>query len=815
MMIKLYLEKLYRYDRNGAQLGVCVPFKMGLVNDTCDMRVWDGKVSLPVQIKVTARYSDGSIKFCYVRFIGNLPGNKAKNFALTINKADEAEYLSCAEDILIDDIVKDTICLKNNDGVISVDTGKLTFTVRDYSESIFDELTFGEKSYYRDNFVGPVLKDGEGNNYDVCLDKWKISEAGDCVVILKCMGENLTGSGGCEGGKHIKFEVKITAYAGASYVDLSYRIINTSEAPLHVASLTFAVTEEKISVLSGKVFEGEGAGKLDSTGCGDIDVELKNQNGPVYTTMGIGSLSEIENLTPVKNVRTCAASSNYRTAFKIGRDGHTVCETVDAKDILAISNEHIADVLYGTFFADRTDDVSGLCAIVFQAQQNFPKAVKADNTGVYVYLVPEDFTKIVMQPGMSREQKFELYFHDKNESLVEIDNRSLIYQMPDRPVVAPKVYKEAMATSDVYSDITDRRLFESFETMLIGKADCHGTAYGMLNFGDSVDQGYTSQGRGGGSAVWSNNEYDFPHACALMYFRTGTRRFMDYAISHASHWMDVDVCHYSSDPLRIGGQIEHTKGHVVDGVLVPSHEWVEGLLDYYHLTGDERGLETAIGIGENVLRLLDTPKFQAVGEANARETGWALRTLVALYTETGDEKWKEKCGWIVGHFVEWRQEYGCFIAPYTDNTLIRTGFMISVAVGSLMRYYRIEPSDELKNLMVSAIDDIVDNCTLDCGLFYYKELPSLARLGNNTLLLESMATGYELTGNDKYLRTGIPTFRRTLLEPHKYVGGNKKIMDDAVMSGSDSTKNFAQSFYPLVYFYNSLLKAGIGYDEIL
>lgn len=105
----------------------------------------------------------------------------------------------------------------------------------------------------------------------------------------------------------------------------------------------------------------------------------------------------------------------------------------------------------------------------------------------------------------------------------------------------------------------------------------------MLNWGDTVDQGYTVQGRGGGKPVWSNNEYDYPHACALMYARTGVRRFMDYLIVSAKHWMDIDVCHYSSNPLRIGGQWEHTAGHCKNGVMVCSHEWVEGLLDYYHL----------------------------------------------------------------------------------------------------------------------------------------------------------------------------------------------------------------------------------------
>ena len=248
-------------------------------------------------------------------------------------------------------------------------------------------------------------------------------------------------------------------------------------------------------------------------------------------------------------------------------------------------------------------------------------------------------------------------------------------------------------------DVFPEKLNNDVEIALMGKADAHARCYGMLNWGDTWDSGYTMQGRGNGRVVWSNNEYDFPHSCALQYARTGVRRYLDYLLVTAKHWMDVDICHYSKNPLRIGGQWEHTAGHCANGVMVCSHEWVEGLLDYYHFSGDERGLASAIGIGENVLRLLDTPMYAHAGEANARETGWALRTLTALYIETHDKKWVEKCDWIIHSFEVWEDEYGSWLAPYTDNTAIRVGFMISVAVGSVMRYYREFPQEDIKEIL--------------------------------------------------------------------------------------------------------------------
>lgn len=98
-----------------------------------------------------------------------------------------------------------------------------------------------------------------------------------------------------------------------------------------------------------------------------------------------------------------------------------------------------------------------MCVTIFQAQQNFPKAVRADSEGVSVMLVPETAPesggdKVVMESGMSREQKFLLHFHNAAETLEELGNRSLIYQMPDRPYVQPEVHKDSGCYLDVFTE---------------------------------------------------------------------------------------------------------------------------------------------------------------------------------------------------------------------------------------------------------------------------------------------------------------------------------------------------------------------------
>ncbi|MBQ7920879.1 MAG: glycoside hydrolase family 127 protein [Lachnospiraceae bacterium] len=760
--MNITFPKLYRYDRIREHAYVAIPFKMGELQSEQKAQIWDGDILLPTQNKVTSYHKDGSIRYLFVRFMADLPANHKKQLEMKIGDEKNCE-------------VQGIKILKKEDELEV--HGGVEFAVKDDSENLFEYVKVAEKAYRAKQFVGPVLVDGDDCCYQTKLGAWELEEEGPLVTILSCMGK-------CVGNRDISFQMRVICYAEKPWLEISYRIINTTTDPLHVKSLVFGILSEEEGVFSPMLKKDDFKGD--------------------YHTVGIKELPEIEK--EITGVRTCVGSSNYKTDFIIGKDGKSVEKYVDAEMLLKEANEHFFEVFYGTFFADRTDENGGICATIFQAQQNYPKAVKADVSGIYVMLVPENVGKIVMQPGMSREQRFLLHFHDAAETLTELDNRSLIYQMPDKPFISPEVFAKADVMPDIF--VAPERVNQEVELALIARCDGHGRAMGMLNFGDAPDANYTSQGRGNGKLVWSNNEYDFPHACALQYARTGERRFLDYLIASARHWMDVDVCHYSDNPLHVGGQWEHCANHCgMD--MVCSHEWVEGLLDYYHFTGEKRAFDTAIGIGENILRLLETPTYQVSGESNARETGWALRTLTALYVETHDEKWLAKADWIISHFKEWTREYDGWIAPYTDNTLIRVGFMISVAAGSLMRYYRVFPNEELKKMLLEAVDDLIENGMLGNGVFYYKELPSLSRIGTNTLLLEALTIGYELTGDTGYLSYGMNTFKSNIKAMPSGAPGTKSIAEDAVVYKNASPKNFAQSFIPLTVFYKALTDHGM------
>ena len=275
-------------------------------------------------------------------------------------------------------------------------------------------------------------------------------------------------------------------------------------------------------------------------------------------------------------------------------------------------------VIFGLIWRD---DVGGLACSIYQAHQNFPKKLTVNQDGIVCSLYPKDNDPALVLQGMGKTHRLLLHFHPVDTSLEDISTRSLQFQLPDYPSLSREWYAHNNPwIEEFFPDELPRRLINYFNRLHDGRPK----AMGMFHFGDAPDSNYTDQGRGKGETVWVNNEYDRPHVCMLYYALTGQRRVVDSALVNARHWIDVDFCSFHPDPLINGGLRIHDRYHAT-GKVIPSHQWVEGFLDYYVLTGRQEGLNTAISVGENILRQLQQPVMNQPGATSVRETGWALR----------------------------------------------------------------------------------------------------------------------------------------------------------------------------------------------
>lgn len=620
------------------------------------------------------------------------------------------------------------------------------------ARSPFAGLSYGALNLGPGEVRGPIWVDEAGAEWEAAVDErgWRVLQAGPVHATVEATGRHRR----ADGDSLMDFCLRCHAFAGKPWFQIDYRLINREDTP---------------------------------------QVILK------------GLFLEVRPRRPPADARTALGISNYGTRVRQAEAGQRLHHCITAEQILYEGNEQAPEVHYGTFWADWSTPAGGLCVSLYQAQQNFPKALTTDGTGIAIWLYPDTGPSLCLRQGVARTQRLLLHLHAGGEPhLHEVGVRSLQFQMPDRPALEPEIYRAAGVFEPVWVATPVRRI----EAFLVDSADARARGYGLLNWGDGPDASYTNQGRGHGKPVWTNNEYDLPHAAMLQFARTGERRMLDYLLVTAEHQMDVDVCHFSPDPYRDGGQIIHSAHHVSGGVT-PSHEWVEGLLDLYHVTGNPDALDAALGIGRNLLRQLERPAFRQPAGSSARETGWALRALAALFRETGDDAWLRPAASIVEQFRDWQRQYGAWLAPYTDHTLARVPFMIAVAASSLMRYYWVTKDPTVGELIVAAMRDLIEHALLPDGRFYYKELPSLQKRGAGMYVLESLAYAYDLSGDVSFLRAGLPTLEETL-RTKPAVTGTKTEVDDAVIwEAGPSPKAFASQFLPVVMFYRAATTAGL------
>lgn len=642
------------------------------------------------------------------------------------------------------------VSVQPTDAGLRVDTGPLAFTVpQEGSGPLCEVMLHGTPVWGETPFQGFVLQhDGQTATSAEGTVALTIEEKGPLRAVIRVAGRHQR----ADGRTDLAFRGRITAYAGKPYVEVEHQFLHIEEeAELALEALALSFTPQS-----------EGRPRL---------------------ALGEGY---------------------YRTRIQESEDDLEMALTDET--LLYQANEHFVDSFYGDFWVDWRDEQAGLTLSIHQAHQNFPKKLQVAPGGITCWLYPDDAPPAPILQGMAKTHRLQLHFHAPEIPLETCSERSLQFQLPDRPALSRAWYRENNPWRETFfPSQVPGRLITFFNTLHDGRPK----AMGMLHFGDAPDAHYTDQGRGGGETVWVNNEYDRPHICTLYYALTGQRRVLDSGLTNARHWLDVDFCHHHPDPLIRGGLRIHDRYHAT-GKVIPSHEWVEGFLDYYFLTGRQEGMEAALSVAENILRHLDRPEMRQPGSTSVRENGWALRAMVGMYLGTGDERWQTEARRIVDMFLEWFSRYNALLAPYTSHSMPRVPFMIALTVNSFARYLLIEDDERVEQLIVQVVDDLVEHCLGPDGIFYYKELPSLRRTAPTPHVLEALTHAYRITDDEAYLELATRQFAALSAGPPS-TAGNRKTIDPsgAVIAGSGGGRIFADKYLSILLFAGEAAAKGL------
>lgn len=764
-MKTIVFETVGKYNEVQVPVCVSVPFAKGnLCEAELDLcTIYDQTRSYVTQKKVVSRYPDGSIRYVLVCFLADFQANSNAVFKFGIT--DQATQTGPVVSLV-----------SNPDGSLSLSTQTLDVVLSPAGKGLFSKIQYGILSLSSTDLEGLCLYDENGSKYtaEVGEDGWQVVESGPVRAIIRTRGRHVAE----DGSSFMDYCCTLTFHAGSSVIRCAHQIINTEKS--------------RIEKKNHLVLTNDQAG-------------LKYDTAYPFEML---SGAEFKIHLPKKAGRKDILTSSFNTHADCVGPEETISRLISADTVVETANEMFPEVLFSVFAAHYEMPECSLTGSLYQAYQNFPKALMMDESSITLSLYPRQYSPLKLGQGVAKTLRFDLLFSPKGTSASELMDTLLMLEMGPCGACSTQDYIDAKVFG---KEVSTLRHFPT-ERFLYRFIDSRAKGLGILNFGDCPEWEYVKQGRSKGVDIWINNEYDMPHNFAVMFARTGDRRYFDYMVAAVRHWMDVDFCHFSEEPYHKGLLYTHSVEHI-SGQPVPSHQWVEGFLDYYHLTGDMQGLETALEIGESLLSLIKLPIYNRPGQIEPREIGWALRALLSLYQETGEEKYLSACTPIVTTYVKWAELFGSWSSPYPENYLDRVPFMMHVGLVGLYSYYRLCGGEDVKKTLLVVINDILSEC-LDTRLnmFLGKQHPSIRYQNLNGMVLESLEIGYELTSDVNYLKKGLGMFSWITRENQPPIYDFSKIKRDdftVIYNCPVGPKRCAQTLIPLLRYYTAAMEENL------
>lgn len=298
--------------------------------------------------------------------------------------------------------------------------------------------------------------------------------------------------------------------------------------------------------------------------------------------------------------------------------------------------------------------------------------------------------------------------------------------------------------------------------------------YGFQSFGDSTFE----WGYGPSYTYWSNAEYDHHHGYAIQYLRSGDPRWWELCEQTARHYRDVVVIHQApAGSLQQGGPRHHNAtslwmaqheeqfwiaDHTMAGASA-GHSWVEGMIDYWFLTGDPWAGEVVQALADWYSDIAEHNRFGAGGQE--RGPGWTLIAVSALAKATDGPRIRRAGGIVADWIVDWQDPIrGVVSVPISEQPSYEGGstFMHGIVGRGLGRWYDVSGDPRVKRAAVGIAEWISAEPMGEPGLFWYKQSPqNNQRYGATDQCLTALSYAYKLSGDRWFAEVAQALLERT------------------------------------------------------
>jgi len=673
-----------------------------------------GGKPVPLQTEVLHRWPDGSIHWLLMDFQA---AKENANQTYTVTYGTQVSPTPAVDGLQVN---------QTRDAV-TVDAGGLRFIINKGARNLLEGITLAsEKEPLGQHITGEVVtRDGWMHHNFIAVNEIIFVEAaGPERATILSSGHLVEGD-----QKFGRFTCRIHAYRGKPYLRIFFRIFNDMDVPAQLV-------EQFLLRLQTPLVDGEA-----------VLSDQKMQTTPMET----GRL--------LVRQHKC--------------DAYEIFEGDDAR---RASGEHWQGPIT---LQTQEHGVSGQ---VRHFAQQYPKRMWAGHGGQVVFDLftrTVEYEQYVMGRGEAKRHELLLYFHMGMANQSQVVATFQAFEAP--PIlISPEWYAENQAfgrgaplTPKTFPELHNWMLEQyalslpSAKTFLVihkwmferptPSMACT-VPIGLRNWPDSYSDSIYSAYRG----TWRNMYQEMDYGSYILALLADRRDWFDYAEAYQRHFMDIDICHYHSDPAYIGashGISPHHTGHAPHALNAP----LAGLFILYYLTGDPDAREAAVGIADWIYAM-----NVGLGAGSGRAVGWPLRSLMIAYENTYNEKYLMAGRQLAEFGLSVLRPRRQFFSEPPATWQYRGGvpIMNSILVAGLIHYWRVTRDEHVGRACVNIAYDMAYDwmSPTEPGLILGNDpLQSVYLVDYALQDILPLFWGYELTSDATFLKKGAQVMRESIL----------------------------------------------------
>ena len=702
-------------DRSSFPLTMGLPFSQGELAADEPLAVLDeSSRAVPLQTRVMETHEDGSVRWLLLDFQADLEALRHNNHTLVAGRQ-SPEALD-GQSIQISER-NDKSVIENGVLKLEIDRGSCVPLERVWHK---DELV-------SDGGLEFLITADDGKLFAArhdCDVKFEIEESGPMRTLMRWEGRHKD-----EAGKgHFDFLVRMTMYAGQPFVRVDHTFINrldpaATSVKKIVARLPVSLGGDlRHSVASSRTqvqpLETKGPGRIEQYQL--IPHQIRNGNGEVLEEVRVGSRGWV--------------------------DVSTACHGV---------------MMAGKNF-----------------WQNYPKAIATGDDAIEYAMIPDRGDPFEVACGMAKTHTMYLCFHDGRAETLPLRDLAFTIQRWPVPVAPSQFYLDSDEVWDLFPcepkkyprlEGAMREFMQRDDPDHIVPDIVEGRAYGLKHYGDFLIGGDRwDREPDSPKTMYLNNEYDTAHACAMMFLHGGEVSNFYVGEAHALHAMDVDTCWHATKThheypgiedltLMIGSQYCHSFQHT-NRVGAHSHTFAEGMVDYYHLTGDRRFLDVAEGYARQLAYMTNT--YNDFKWGTGRSTGWSLLVMGSVYHARPHDDIRRAVQTMVDKVFSEHDADGNYMGGTRSKitTKATTDRALNLCMRGLIRWHQATGDQKLRDLMVKSMYGYVHNGFSEEGLPLAGNWPEKRKQtspGQGFANLETLAYAYRLTEDRLFVEIGL------------------------------------------------------------